>query len=49
MRTLTAIAAGLFCMAHTAKAETLPIEEFMPMLQRLMAQPRQSIYKAATV
>ena len=35
--------------AFDAKAETLPIEEFMPMLQRLMAQPRQSIYKAATV
>ncbi|MEO5738787.1 MAG: HD domain-containing protein, partial [Variovorax sp.] len=33
--------------AFDAKAETLPIEEFMPMLQRVMAQPRQSIYKAA--
>jgi predicted HD phosphohydrolase len=27
--------------------ETLPISEFEPMLRRLMAQPRQSIYKAA--
>ncbi|RYF71393.1 MAG: phosphohydrolase, partial [Comamonadaceae bacterium] len=33
--------------AFDAKAETLPIEEFMPMLRRVMAQPRQSIYKAA--
>jgi predicted HD phosphohydrolase len=33
--------------AFDAKAETLPIAEFMPMLQRLMAQPKQSIYKAA--
>jgi predicted HD phosphohydrolase len=33
--------------AFDAKAETLPIEEFMPMLHRVMAQPRQSIYKAA--
>ena len=30
--------------AFDAKAETLPIEEFMPMLQRVMAQPRNSIY-----
>ena len=29
------------------KAETLPIEEFTPMLRRLMAQPRNSVYKAA--
>lgn len=33
--------------AFDASAETLPIEEFMPMLRRVMAQPRQSIYKAA--
>ena len=30
--------------AFDPKAETLPIEEFMPMLQRVMAQPKQSIY-----
>jgi predicted HD phosphohydrolase len=30
--------------AFDAQAETLPIEEFMPMLRRVMAQPRQSIY-----
>ena len=35
--------------AFDAAAETLPIAEFMPMLQRVMAQPRQSIYKAAAV
>jgi len=34
--------------AFDPKAETLPIAEFEPMLRRLMAQPRQSIYKAAT-
>ena len=33
--------------AFDAKAETLPIGEFEPMLRRVMAQPRQSIYKAA--
>jgi len=33
--------------AFDPKAETLPIGEFAPMLRRLMAQPRQSIYKAA--
>ena len=33
--------------AFDPKAETLPISEFEPMLQRLMAQPKQSIYKAA--
>ena len=33
--------------AFDPKGETLPIAEFMPMLQRVMAQPRQSIYKAA--
>lgn len=31
--------------AFDPKAETLPIGEFKPMLRRLMAQPRQSIYK----
>ena len=30
--------------AFDAAAETLPIEEFMPMLRRVMAQPRNSIY-----
>lgn len=33
--------------AFDPKAETLPISEFEPMLRRLMAQPRNSIYKAA--
>jgi len=33
--------------AFDPKAETLPIDAFEPMLRRLMAQPRQSIYKAA--
>ncbi|HEX2547769.1 MAG TPA: HD domain-containing protein [Ramlibacter sp.] len=30
--------------AFDAKAETLPIEEFMPMVRRVFAQPRNSIY-----
>ena len=33
--------------AFDPKGETLPISEFEPMLRRLMAAPRQSIYKAA--
>ena len=33
--------------AFDPKAETLPISEFEPMLCRLMAQPRNSVYKAA--
>jgi predicted HD phosphohydrolase len=33
--------------AFDAKAETLPIEHFMPMMRRLFAQPKQSIYKDA--
>jgi predicted HD phosphohydrolase len=33
--------------AFDAKGETLPIEHFMPMLKRLFAQPKQSIYKNA--
>ena len=33
--------------AFDASAETLPIGEFEPMLRRVMAQPRQSIYKSA--
>ena len=33
--------------AFDAKALTLPISEFEPMLQRVFAQPRNSIYKAA--
>ena len=32
--------------AFDPKAETLPISEFEPMVRRLMAQPRNSIYKA---
>jgi predicted HD phosphohydrolase len=30
--------------AFDPKAETLPIEDFMPLLRRVMAQPRHSIY-----
>jgi predicted HD phosphohydrolase len=33
--------------AFDAKAETLPISEFEPMLRRLFAQPRNTIYKVA--
>jgi predicted HD phosphohydrolase len=33
--------------AFDAQAETLPIDEFEPMLRRVFAQPRHSIYKAA--
>ncbi|MGJ7611226.1 MULTISPECIES: HD domain-containing protein [unclassified Variovorax] len=33
--------------AFDPKAETLPIGEFEPMLRRLMASPKQSIYKTA--
>ena len=33
--------------AFDPKAETLPIGEFEPMLRRVFAQPKQSIYKAA--
>lgn len=33
--------------AFDPKGETLPISEFEPMLQRVLAVPRQSIYKAA--
>ena len=33
--------------AFDAAAETLPIAEFEPLLRRLMAQPRNSVYKAA--
>lgn len=33
--------------AFDPAAEALPLEFFHPMLRRLMAQPRQSIYKAA--
>ncbi|KPU95335.1 phosphohydrolase [Variovorax paradoxus] len=33
--------------AFDPKAETLPIAEFEPMLRRVMAQPKQSIYKSA--
>ncbi len=34
--------------AFDPKAETLPIEEFEPLLRRVFAQPKQSIYKTAT-
>jgi predicted HD phosphohydrolase len=33
--------------AFDPKAETLPISEFEPMLRRVFAQPRNTIYKAA--
>jgi len=33
--------------AFDPKAETLPLSEFEPMLRRLMAQPRNTIYKQA--
>jgi len=33
--------------AFDAKAETLPMSEFEPMLRKLFAQPRNSIYKKA--
>jgi hypothetical protein len=33
--------------AFDQNAETLPICEFAPVLQRVMAKPKQSIYKAA--
>jgi len=33
--------------AFDPKRETLPIDEFEPMLRRVFAEPRQSVYKAA--
>ncbi len=33
--------------AFDPKAQTLPISEFEPMMRRVFAQPRQSLYKAA--
>ncbi len=33
--------------AFDARAETLPLSEFEPMLRRVFAQPRNTIYKAA--
>ncbi|MDC8785661.1 HD domain-containing protein [Roseateles koreensis] len=33
--------------AFDPKGETLPLSEFEPMLRRVLAQPRQSLYKAA--
>jgi predicted HD phosphohydrolase len=33
--------------AFDAQAETLPLSEFEPMLRRLMARPRNTIYKSA--
>ena len=35
--------------AFDPQGETLPLSEFEPMLRRVMAQSRQSLYKAATV
>ena len=35
--------------AFDAAAPTLPIEEFEPMLRRVFAQPKNSLYKAASV
>ena len=35
--------------AFDPKGETLPLAEFEPMLRRVMAQPKQSLYKAASV
>jgi predicted HD phosphohydrolase len=35
--------------AFDAKAPTLPIEEFEPMVRRVFSQPRQSLYKSASV
>ena len=34
--------------AFDSKAETLPMAEFEPILRRVFAQPKQSIYKSAT-
>ena len=39
--------ASFLRMQDSTQAETLPIEKFEPLLRRLMAQPRNSIYKAA--
>ncbi|MEJ8858157.1 HD domain-containing protein [Variovorax robiniae] len=33
--------------AFDPKGETLPLSEFMPMMQRVLIQPKQSLYKAA--
>lgn len=35
--------------AFDPKGETLPLAEFEPLLRRVMASPRQSLYKAASV
>jgi predicted HD phosphohydrolase len=35
--------------AFDPKGETLPLSEFEPMLRRVMASPKQSLYKAASV
>jgi predicted HD phosphohydrolase len=35
--------------AFDPQGEALPLSEFEPMVRRVMAQPRQSLYKAATV
>ena len=34
-------------LAFDGKAEALPMSEFEPMLRRVFAQPKQSLYKAA--
>ena len=34
--------------AFDAKAETLPLDEFMPMLQRVLSVPRRSLYRAGS-
>ena len=39
--------ASFLRMQDSTQAETLPIEKFEPLLRRLMAQPRNSIYKPA--
>ena len=35
--------------AFDPRGDTLPLAEFEPLLRRVMAQPRQSLYKAASV
>jgi predicted HD phosphohydrolase len=35
--------------AFDPQAEALPLQEFEPMLRRVLASPKQSLYKAATV
>ena len=35
--------------AFDPQGETLPLAEFEPMLRRVMASPKQSLYKSASV